>query len=115
MNIELKKTVECDDKIAPIILKLWEKGYITKACCQGHRAGEKYEWAVNCYIAFYGTYHFYKDYAGWTTPPGFYLQVFDDGCWGIYAEGEEEDWGTDKPIKALEEWVQTLKEVPEGF
>jgi hypothetical protein len=41
--------VEIDENILPIVMKLNEKGFITKACCAGHFYQEE---IPNCYIAF---------------------------------------------------------------
>ena len=36
MILKITNTFECDDKIADIIIKLYNKGYITEFCCSGH-------------------------------------------------------------------------------
>lgn len=50
MILECKYTFECDDKIAPYIIELNEKGYRTDFCCSGH--SDKSELDTEPYISF---------------------------------------------------------------
>ena len=40
MYLEYNYKFECDDKIAPYIVMLNNKGYITDYCCEGHEDTE---------------------------------------------------------------------------
>lgn len=40
MYLEYNYKFECDDKIAPYIVMLNNKGYMTDYCCEGHEEGE---------------------------------------------------------------------------
>ena len=59
-KITVTRTFECDEKMIPIVKELWDKGYTTSGCCEGHLFLEEFavggdetvddEWETNCEV-----------------------------------------------------------------
>ncbi|MBD1379051.1 hypothetical protein [Metabacillus arenae] len=96
--------IELDELIAPVIIMLNQKGYLTKFCCSGHW----YELVSTPYI------YFHEGFIPGTVPESFKIDDHNsDTIRATYEENDQEskyDWVI-RVNKELYEWVEGLPEL----
>jgi hypothetical protein len=95
--------VELDELIAPTIILLNQKGYLTKFCCSGHW----YEYSSNAYI------YFYEDCIPEAIPASFKIDEHSKDVIRARYEANENESKYDFVIrinKELYEWASSLPE-----
>ena len=121
-KITVTRTFECDKKMIPIIKELWDKGYTTSGCCEGHTVTSNIDgdtYLSPCYISFYGITEIITNPQGYgisprfEVPRGFELITPSKHFWVLR---EKEDYNEDiSPVEVLSEWVNTVKRIPSGW
>ena len=119
MKMQITKTFEIDEKIAPHIKKLNDKGYLTDMCCAGHPEEKE-----SGYIIFDAITSMHFKEKGLTLPESWIydmssergariiIRMINDVHPAIYKNfiatgGVTEEW-IDNKLKALDEWIDSL-------